>query len=668
MKQGIIWILVVMVLSIGAVLSRRVWEQGVGIGNAATTITMDGSGNMVLNDVNTNAITLFEILKVDSVAHSVDGDTLIGELDGESVKILLTSATPTPDPDPVTTYHPATIDQVFPSHPNVVNDDDIGYVHVTMTDSAYNNRSTGSYSWVIIGGNPGTAYKIGESTGFIEVNNYASVTSDFTLEVQISHNSVIVDTASVEIVYRTGEGTKLFYVDDTHGGDDDGSFLHPFQDASQFNAFADLEAGGFTILFARGTAMSFSSWDMKNGGLKNYVGAYGSGAKPIATAAASEQQIRLGNSSSPETNDCDSVLISNIRFEGYDGITLNHAILVERYSTNIEIYHCEFYRNSHTNGALYVRGVNAVMSAITVENNLFDTNDPDAGIGERAMKFEGGGLCVVQNNHVTAWQHTAMLVGDYSQNFGLVRFNRFASGRAIGVHWEPAMQVRSPATIDWNVVWRYYYGVEFENYSYNYTQSGSRVNKLIVEGCFNGIKFTNQDAAETVDWDDIIVSDMVVKAPLASGIDMMSSNAIGFTDVIFQKCIIFDSDDHAIEIDGSEVGNTKFYNLILYNSTNNDIQSDGAMAGAQMRNTIYDTKSHSFGTESDNYDYGTSGVPFVGGGDLRTASGYASVIEDLGDDIGYSFDMIDNTIENSATDTDIGPYNYGGSFYNWPNR
>jgi len=136
-------------------------------------------------------------------------------------------------------------------------------------------------------------------------------------------------------------------------------------------------------------------------------------------------------------------------------------------------------------------------------------------------------------------------------------------------------------------------------------------------------------------------------------------------DTIYIKnCIVVNNSGTGI-YGNSDVDYMIVENCISYGNTT-DINISGATSEV-LRNTMYDVMTGTPETNDNNYDVGTSGDPWVdsSNGDYRTNTGETSII-DQGATPTYS--SPDDIIGNDITTLDIGPFEYGGTEFNWTDR
>lgn len=598
----------------------------------------------------------------------------------DSMSIIWAELFP-PTPPTTSNVHPITHDQYYVSHPNVANGDYIGYVHYLCTDSIFNDRSGDSYQWTIVSGNTGSAFAVNSSTGLLTVNDYTAVTEDFSLYVEIDYGGD-KDTAVCTIEYRTGtEGSVLVYVDADDAGSDAGTFANPYQDLTAVDGFGEFD-DGMTVLLKRGTDYTLSSsWGIDNQGEKIVLAAYGQGAKPRLIPGNSDelQMIKLGQYHAPGSgtdgvDDCDSLVVMDIHFDGYYSTSYNwYAIYHEVFSDNNQYWRLYADEINNGNGTFDCVGEHN-MELIVRDCGVYDL---DRYEGWRAFKFESWGVDL-ENVWATNLQGPGIMCGLWGHDVGSFKYVYLHN--EYPVREDPGFQIRDrKVNIEWFVTQGFGRGIALENYYYGSywgdpnPRSLTAKNGLII-GAVDGIYFWDEnDASEAGDFDTCRFENIAVLYSTGDGIDLdvhgcTDCNIIDELDL--DKFLVVDAGESGIDIpDASEIADIRIYSGIIWNSTSTDILTQTTMSGAVIRNTIYNTvtsTSH-FGTwGGENYDWGTSGDPFVNsaGGDYTTDPGETGTIIDQGYDVGQTEDIIGNEI----TTQDVGPFEYGGGNYNWTDR
>lgn len=563
------------------------------------------------------------------------------------------------------TGHPITHDQLFLSHDNVQDGDYIGYVHYLCTDSIFNDRSTGSYSWSIVSGNTGSAFAVNSSTGLLTVNDYTAVTSDFTLGVEISHGTD-ADTAICTIVYKSGTDCK--YIDGDAAGGGDGSYATPWNDFSAIDAFGEF-GDGDALFIKRGTRIvETGSYGMRvtNLGDRSYIAAYGQGDKPNIEVGVDDHILfYLGQpNETPGDGDADSVTFMDLRFVGDNAFDNAMAIYSWKNNNDNWFYRLETDTVNDGNGAWHLRGNDTALNYVIYD---CDFGYVDESNGSRSLKCESNGYDI-ENVWFKNQNNAAMLAGEYAIEFGSIKYIYF---ECISGQWTGPVQLRSQnIDIQWYVSKDYYYGIEFQNYDYDLDETDDphprdiSIKNAIVEGASYGVRFNCVPSSTTDVWENITLENIFINDPVNSGIRLITStNSMNFDNVVLLNCLVVGSGDYGVHINATENDNLSIQNCIFTGSGTTDIYSTGNLLNGILRNVIYDTKSSvTWGTEATNYDI-SSGDPFVGSGDYQTADGITDVI-----DAGTPIDQDADIIGNEITTQDIGPFEYGGTEYNWTNR
>lgn len=612
------------------------------------------------------------------------------KLNGSFYTIAPVSATPDPDPDPDPPTgagaHPMAHDnQYYVSHPNIQTNDVIGDFHYLCTDSIFNNRVGSSYSFDIFSSSPYSGdFAINSSTGVITVVDAGGIVAsgDYTLVIEVTYGAV-TDTATCIIEYRSGD---VYYVDDTHGGSDAGTYANPYTDFNDIDAATDY-TGGETVLVARGTSMPTNTIQVTNQGDRIVFGAYGQGAKPILTGSTGERMLYLGiaNDSQDASYGATDVVVMDWKMTGLSSYTDNFAIRSEKNSYDNELYRIECDNINSGNGSLYFRSHDI---AAPKNMKVWDctVSNTDNTNGERALKIEAGGGCYIENFVGLDLSNTGMLCGGYDKTLDATNrwgHVKYAYMEMITSSWESPFQIRSPGvTIQYACVTGWYIGLKFEVTNDTGSPDYANVSDYLILDSYWAVMFDdihNNAADDSHVWTGITLERIRAVDPYETGITLFEgwprsgpgSTNQTFDDIEIIQCLVtntgengsFATTGRALYVDASIQGDLDVYGNIFVESAKDDVYSDGSMlTGSEFRSNIYTAKSHTWNVESNNYDTDT-GDPFVGSGDYRTADGITAVI-DQGYDWGQTTDMLLNTIGTA----DIGPFEKDSTNFNWTDR
>lgn len=564
--------------------------------------------------------------------------------------------------------HPMTHDQLYILHDNMANGDYVGEVYYLCTDSIFNDRS-GAYSWSIISGNTGSAFSINGSTGMLTVNDYTAISDDFTLGVEISNNGY-ADTATCTMVYRT----NCIYFDPSAETNGDGSFASPYNDVSAFDASGDW-SGGETLLMKRGT--SYQSTvnrliTIYNGsGNKIYIGAYGQGDRPryyhdlSGAEADNRSYFLLGSTGAApaDANTADSVIIMDHEFTNDPDYDIR-AIEVGEGSEYNQFHRQRHYSGGH-NGAIYLNQEAGSPTFTYLQDIQIDSVDLNGGNRE-GIKSEATGTEIYNfwGFHASGKMlHLGDERGD-DTNWSVAKYIYIDNGPGNG---SGSIQIRDGYTkLEWFYVkdhWRNLSIVDNDYFTYDGKTNYPRLinievrNGILENAGATGMWFDSQDAihAENITLENILMLD---GASSAMYVD------IPLDTIYIKNCIIVNNSGTGI-YGNSDVDYMIVENCISYGNTT-DINISGATSEV-LRNTMYDVMTGTPATNDNNYDVGTSGNPWVdsSNGDYRTDTGETSII-DQGATPTYS--SPDDIIGNDITTLDIGPFEYGGTGFNWTNR
>lgn len=561
--------------------------------------------------------------------------------------------------------HPITHDQLYLAHDNVVNGDYIGQVFTLFTDSVFNDRSSGSYSWDIVSGDASSAFVV--NSGMLTVNDYTAITGDFNLGIEISHGTD-KDTANCEVRYFASNN---IFIDVNHGGTNQGTFLNPYQNFNAVDNFGEI-AGPVQVWIKRGTSFVPGGISLTNNtGEYIYFAVYGQGNLPVFDYSGQGKHeinmFTIGESGAPETgDDCDSIVLMDLRFLATSTDSIQ-AIYGNHESQYIEFYRLDFSNINDGNGAIYLRGRNDsegpfVPSYVTAHDLTFDSIS--RAVGHRAIKFETQGVDI-QNILIEKQPRPGMLFGEWALDFGTAKYLYITGYNTI---WDEALQLRSQnTTVEWLYVKDFGNSIDIQNQDYDGTDRphpyGITVKNAYFETPGNdAINFYNDDGATTDVFDTITFENIFIDSPGGKGIDLDSDgNTMNFNNIVILSCLIRNAGDDGIEVSTYNDKVTANNNIIV-GSAVLDLDQNDISTNKTLQNVIYTTKSGTWGTENNLYDTDTAN-PFVGGGDYRTADGISAVI-DAGTDTGREKDMIGNEIGTQ----DIGAFEKDGTEYNWTDR
>ena len=580
---------------------------------------------------------------------------------GQSIAMLGAIASSGSGIDYGSNVHPITHDQLFIVPSGAANNDYIGEVHYNCTDSIFNDRSSGSYSWSIVSGNTGTTFAVNSSTGMLSVLDNSNIAADYTLGVQIIHGTD-ADTATCTILYRD----KCIYVDlDVAGDAGAGTRVDPHGIGHDYGQYT----GDTTVLFNRGSSGISPSGNMlitNNTGDFLIYGAYGQGNKPVflENESANARPFYLGAEASIDDTDADSVILMDLKvycndssLVGGDG-GFDNALQVRRDSDNDEFHRLHFVSNGE-DAALLVRGRGNTNPA----HKFYDIQG-DSTITERILKLEAGGSEVVNLYGIYgdgAFLYTSAYAGT---TLAPMTAKYLYTDAAPGGSNNYPLDIRDGyCTIEYAVVKGWGIAMHFQEYDY---ASGYPIGQyqtmknMIIEDCGVGTYFSTSDGPPYDPWSNLTFENIYMFGSGAEGFDFARSTSGVINTVNIINCIVVGSTDEGIKTNSSITGLTIENSIFYGNGGNGDIDVS-AGTGEEVRNTIFQTSDTD--TET-NYDYDTAD-PFEdkANGDYTTGAGITAVI-DQGTDISQYLDIVNNLIGTQ----DIGCFEYGGTEFNWTIR
>lgn len=643
----------------------------------------DDTTETIRVDVNANLDSLaIHLDTLQALRQSVNENTLniainIGRIAGlsDSVSTLWNEAFPSTSF--LAPIHPISHDQSYMVHDAQSDNDYVGYVHVNETDSIFNDRSVGSYSWAIVSGNTGTAFAVGASTGLLTVADNTAITGSYSLGVEITHGTD-KDTATCSIYYST---TNVFI---DHGTDPagDGTIGNPYD-----NYAADIgspPASGTVYWFARGNGAALDRIHVPAHWTTDTIryGSYGTGAKPILDQnfVSGVEGIRCGSCYEVTIGggDClDSVTNMARNMFVYDLEVLdadNAGVEVTYNSINVQFHRLKvtgFYDNGNY---FWSRKKDAASGDHVLQEGLIQdcesiVSDDDPGEtapDQSGWKIEGSGITcrnlwgelddVADLN--TAGFRFASLGHD------TLEFFRWEGGRT-------GFQVRGDSShVNWAVLRNTTrIGFTIIETSLPNVENLSNTVDILVENVIldNCSSHPVAKAAVIFDNQSQVALDPVRLCKIKN-IDIRNSGNKGIIieddtttphDIIIENCLIRGSAEQGIEIESNVIA-TIVQNCISVDNTGTDILNSASSQGT-LRNTIYQTLTGTFAVTTTNYDV-DSGDPFVGGGDYQSAVDAPTI--NAGTDVSVLSDIIGNGIASQ----DIGAFEFGGENYNWTDR
>lgn len=627
---------------------------------------------------------------------SVSNDTMYAQYDGEVIKIALASTTPPDPPAPILgVVHPISHDQKYIIHDDMNNGDYVGEVYTNWTDTIFGNRTDANYAFSILSGNTGTAFAINATSGLITVNDYTQIGADFTLSVRVAHTDD-ADTVSCHLNYRTSP----VFIDWGYSGTESGTRAQPY---NSFQSDIGTAVAGTTYLFERGETSAGDYIDADNVGDTIFFAAYGTGDRPVIDCndAANQRGILAGSCwTISDTDSTDATGYGKfLEFYDFEITDVDDQVPAIEFTNNS--YGCELHRIKATgndgNGVFYTNpkenhATGLIQSSNFTVNDLeiYQEADTWSTNNSSGVKLSGGG-CNMTNVKV---------ISDCPNNQDVYGI-RFTGGSDDTVRYvyisgggdaRGGLQIRCDSSLfEWGYVdSSLYYGImlletDGAYYTNDFSVSGtivknfwldqnSTVNSASVWGSIaidtDVNNTTTDDAPRNLTFENILITNSG-----SGGVEInnrtISGNARPPANLTFNKIIVVDGQDSNAYYDGdgilvpsgatgTTITNSIFYNLesAAYSVTNN------ATGVGTFRNNIYENLSGSFSTSTNNYDI-DDGNPFVGSGDYQTADGaYKDDIKNAGYDIGNTYDILGNEIDTQ----DIGPFEYGGTLFNWTNK